>query len=209
MKHWIYLLSLWTGLTACQSQTQEKESQVIVGGPCEGCEAILEAEAGNLTAIDTLPDFSKNKPKLKISGTIYQQDGTTPAKDVLLYIYHTNRKGMYPKKGDEQGWAKRHGYLRGWIKTDKSGNYSFYTFRPAAYPGGSEPEHIHFTVKEPERNAYYLDDLVFDDDPMLTMAKREKLKNRGGSGLVQPVLKNGLLSVNRDIILGANIPDYR
>ena len=131
-----------------------------------------------------------------------------PAEDVILYIYHTNRKGIYETKGDEKAWARRHGFIRGWIKTAKDGKYTFYTFRPAAYPNGRESEHIHITVKEPEKNEYYIDEFVFDDDPLLNDSKRRSLDNRGGSGIVKPGMGNGSLIVKRDLILGLNIPDY-
>ncbi|WP_111668973.1 dioxygenase family protein [Algoriphagus litoralis] len=184
------------------------QSQKSVGGSCEGCEAIYEFGEENLTNVDTLPDFESTEPKLKLTGTVFQRDGKTPAKDVILYVYHTDRTGFYPKKGNETGWARRHGYLRGWIKTDQSGRYTFYTFRPVAYPDRTEPEHIHLTVKEPDKNEYYLDDFVFEDDPILTQEKRSFLSNRGGSGIGNPEPENGMLIFRRDIILGLNIPDY-
>lgn len=184
------------------------QSRKIVGGGCEGCEAIDEFGKKTLTDIDTLPDFESSEPKLKLTGRVYHQDGKTPASDIILYIYHTDRAGIYPKKGNETGWAKRHGYLRGWIKTDDQGHYTFYTFRPAAYPDRTEPEHIHLTVKEPDKNEYYLDDFLFADDPILTSQKRKSLSNRGGSGIGNPEPENGMLIFRRDIILGLNIPDY-
>lgn len=184
------------------------QSRKTVGGGCEGCEAIYEFGGKSLTPVDTLQDFDVTEPKLKLTGTVYQSDGKTPAKDVILYIYHTDQTGLYPKKGNETSWARRHGYLRGWIKTDQSGRYTFYTFRPAAYPDLTEPEHIHLTVKETDKNEYYLDDYVFDNDPILTQQKRKSLSNRGGSGIGNPKLENGILTFHRDIILGLNIPDY-
>ena len=208
MKNNIYLIGFLLILFSCQSQTERKTDQ-LVGGPCEGCEAIHEYGSKILSAIDTLPKYQDTEPKLIIFGTVFQQDGKTPAEDIILYIYQTNRKGIYEKRGDEKGWAKRHGFIRGWVKTGKDGNYTFYTFRPGAYPGRNEPEHIHLTVKEPARNEYYLDDYVFEDDPLLTKSEREKLRNRGGSGLVMPTLENNILTVKRDIILGHNIPNYK
>ncbi len=206
MRDIIFILTFSLSIVACQSQSNK--SQTNVGGPCEGCEAIYEYGTKELKNIDTLPEFENSEPKLKITGKVFQKDGMTPAESVILYIYHTNRQGIYPKKGDEKGWAKRHGYLRGWIKTDKYGNYTFYTFRPASYPEGSDPEHIHMTVKEPGTNEYYIDDYVFDDDPLLTKDKRNKLKNRAGSGIVKPKLEQGIFTIHRDLILGLNIPDY-
>ena len=193
-----------TGQTRMASTTHEK----FVGGGCEGCEAIFEFGEKSLSNIDTLPGFESLEPKLKLTGTVFQRDGKTPAKDVILYVYHTNQTGIYPKKGDETGWGRRHGYLRGWVKTDESGSYTFYTFRPAAYPDRTEPEHVHLTVKEPDKNEYYLDDYLFEDDPILSLKKRKLPSNRGGSGIGNPKLEGGILTFRRDIILGLNIPDY-
>ncbi|WP_445908614.1 dioxygenase family protein [Yeosuana sp.] len=200
------LLALWV-CTSCNAQTKNSTTKLI-GGGCEGCEAIYEYGDKKLTTIDTLPEFQNNEPKLRIKGTVFKKDGKTPAEDVIIYIYHTNRQGIYETKGNEKGWAKRHGFIRGWIKTGKDGKYTFYTFRPASYPDRSEPEHIHLTVKEPDKNEYYLDDYLFDDDPILTQSKRDKLNNRGGSGIMKPIRENGMLTIERNIILGKNIPNY-
>lgn len=193
--------------SSSQSQAEQKEHSII-GGACEGCEAIYEYDTKLLTPIDTLPLFKTNEPQLHITGTVYQRDGKTPAKNIILYIYQTNRDGIYETQGSEKGWAKRHGFIRGWVKTGQDGKYTFYTFKPASYPNRKEPEHIHITVKEPNKNEYYLDEYVFDDDPLLTPSKRKELKNRGGSGIIKPILKNGVLTIHRDLILGLNIPNY-
>ena len=179
-----------------------------IGGACEGCEAALEYDPALLRAVDTLPLFGEEQPRLKITGTIYQHETLLPAKDVVVYIYHTDRNGGYPKSGNESGWGRRHGYLRGWAKTGVDGTYTFYSFRPAAYPGGAEPEHIHITIKEPGKAPYYIDEITFDDDPLLTPVQRSTHKNRAGSGVVIPVVENGTQIICRDIMLGVNIPNY-
>jgi len=207
VKNFLYMFSLLVAITACQSQSKQNASGKV-GGPCEGCEAIHEYGDRKLNAVDTLPKFEETEPKLRLTGIVYEADGKTPAQDVVLYIYQTNREGIYEKKGDEKGWARRHGHIRGWVKTGKDGRYTFYTFRPASYPNRNEPEHIHVTVKEPEKNEYYIDDFLFDDDPLLTDDKRAKLKGRGGQGVFLPQPKNGILTIERNIILGKNIPNY-
>ncbi|MEB2783440.1 intradiol ring-cleavage dioxygenase [Algoriphagus persicinus] len=203
-KSLISLLLLWS--FSCNAQTIPSDK--VVGGPCEGCEAIFELGDKKLNAVDTLPLFSENEPKLKITGRVFQRDGKTPISDVIIYIYHTNMAGIYQTQGNEKGWAKRHGFIRGWVKTDDEGNYSFYTFRPGAYSSRDEPEHIHITIKESGKTAYYLDDFVFADDPLLTKERKENLDNRGGSGVMTPMLENGILTIHRNLVLGLNIPDY-
>lgn len=207
MKALMMALISFLVLTSCQSQTRDRRIKKV-GGPCEGCEAIYEYGQKGLMPVDTLPLFHENVPKLKISGTVYQQDGKTPASDVIVYIYHTNRNGIYQTNGGEKGWARRHGIIRGWIKTRDDGKYTFYTFRPAGYPGRPDPEHIHFTAKEPDKNEYWIDDIWFNDDPRLTNKQRNQSQNRGGSGVVTPVPVGSSWEISRDIILGLNIPDY-
>ncbi len=182
------------------------QKERAVGGPCEGCEALLEYN-GKLNAVDTLPGFTTAVQKLKIAGVVYQKDGITPASNVILYIYQTNQEGVYPTAG--QGWGRRHGKHRGWVKTDSDGRYTFYTFKPGAYPERNDPAHIHLTVKEPDTNPYYLHDYLFEGDSRLTKSDLSTKNKRGGSGLIKlknPV--NGIYVIKRDIILGLNIPDY-
>lgn len=199
----LLMLLMYTIYTSCKGQNLR-----MVGGPCEGCEAIYEYGNKLLTSVDTLPEFENNEPKMKVTGFVYKKGTRTPAENVIVYIYHTNRQGVYQTKGDEKGWAKRHGYIRGWVRTGKDGKYTFYSFRPGSYPDRSEPEHIHITIKEPTTNEYYLDEYFFADDPLLKQSFVEKLPKRGGSGIVKPVREGGMLVIKRDLWLGENIPDY-
>ena len=209
MKNLIYILALILITSSCNSQTKPN-SDKIVGGPCQDCDAIFDYKALHkvLNPIDTLQGFEKKSPKIKITGTVLKRDGKTPAPHVILYVYQTNQKGIYEQNTNANGWAKRHGKYRSWMKTGEDGKFTFYTFRPAAYPDGREPEHIHLYIKEPDKNVYYVDSYVFSDDPMLTKKEKDELKNWGGSGIVTFEKKGGLLTANRDIILGLNIPNY-
>ena len=199
----IVLVSIFVITFASKACSQNPE---LVGGPCEGCEAVFEYGNRELTVVDTLPVPDHAGEKLKITGTIYQPDGETPAEDVILYIYHTDSEGVYPTLGDEEGWANRHGYLRGWIQTDESGEYSFYTTRPGSY--SSNPAHIHATILEPDGDYYYIDEIRFEEDPSLENV-REYMDGRGGSGVVSLQRKNGIWVAERDIVLGQNVPGYK
>jgi protocatechuate 3,4-dioxygenase, beta subunit len=203
----ILLLSLIT--ISCKGQS-ENNIERNVGGPCQDCEAVLDFKKLNLAPkpTDTLPGFSENTPKIKISGTVFQKDGKTPAENILLYIYHVDRNGIYQPSNEPIGWEKTHGQYRGWLKTGKDGKFTFYTFRPAPYPEVQEPEHIHIYVKEPNTIPYYMDSYQFESDPTLTEEIKDSEKNRGGSGIVKLEMKNGILTANRDLVLGLNIPDY-
>lgn len=194
-------------LLSCQAQSSTSPSK-LVGGRCEGCEAIYEYGNKQLTAVDTLPGFRSTGEQLKVTGIIYKKDGKTPAGGVILYIYHTGAGGRYDTKGDEKGWGKRHGYHRGWIKTKEDGHYTFYTIRPGSYPASKIPAHIHATIKEPELNEYYIDDFHFDDDPFLTSNERNNTSPKAGSGIVTLKKVNNVWVAERNIILGLNIENY-
>ncbi|PVD51478.1 intradiol ring-cleavage dioxygenase [Terrimonas sp.] len=205
MKILLCSMSLLLLLSSCFAQQKK------IGGPCEGCEAIYESSVPfeKLKAVDKLPDATwDGKKPLGINGVVYKADGKTPAANVIIYVYHTDETGHYPRKGDEKGWAKRHGYLRGWLRTNEKGEYKFVTLRPAAYPDGTEPAHIHVIIKEPGLNEYYIDEFLFDDDPILTEEKRKKLENRGGSGIIKLLDVGNMYKATRNIYLGRNIPDY-
>lgn len=195
----------------CTQNVAKKQSQTNthVGGSCEGCEAIHESPVpfDSLKNTTWLPDWNDKGKKLVINGVVYDENGK-PVPNVIIYVYHTDQTGVYPKKGDEKGWGKRHGYIRGWMKTNEKGEYKFYTLRPVAYPGRQAPEHIHITIKEPDKNEYWIDEYLFDDDPILTEKERKNCQDRGGSGIIRVKSTGEMLKAERNIYLGKNIPDY-
>ena len=206
-------IALFFSISSCAqgANKPEKTTGPHIGGRCEGCEAIYESPVAfdKLSNMAWLPDFKEKGQKLAVNGVVYKADGKTPAPNVIIYIYHTDQTGIYPKKGDETGWAKRHGYLRGWMKTNEKGEYKFFTLRPAPYPGGNIPAHIHVTIKEPGKNEYYIDEFLFDDDPFLTANERKKAENRGGNGILKIKVAEEFQKAERNIYLGMNIPDYK
>lgn len=169
---------------------------------CEGCEAIHERSVEGLTPRATIPPPGEAGERLVLTGRVLGPDGRTPAPGVVVYAYHTNAAGVYPTRGNETGWDRRHGYLRAWIVTDSSGEYRFETIRPASYPGREDPAHIHMIVKEPGRREYWIDEVVFEDDPRVTARYRAAQGNRGGSGLIRLRRDGtGTWAGRRDIIL--------
>ncbi|TMI92698.1 MAG: intradiol ring-cleavage dioxygenase [Bacteroidetes bacterium] len=199
-------------MTGCSQDKNKAIAKISkhVGGPCEGCEAVFESPIPfkQLKSVDTLPDFNQPGPKMEISGIVYQRDGKTPAKDVVLYVYHTDQTGHYTPGPNATGWEKRNGHIRGWLKTDKNGSYRFYTLKPGHYPNTNIPAHVHAIVKEPDKNEYYIDEYLFNGDPFLTASERSRQEKRGGDGIVSLENKAGILHAKRNIILGLNIPGY-
>jgi len=193
---------------SCRAQTRRAAPARVVGGGCDGCEGIYEGMPERLDWQTTIAPASEPGERMEMSGRVYRSDGKTPAAGVILYVYHTDAAGYYSPAPGASGNARRHGHLRGWMRTGASGEYKFTTVRPAPYPGRDIPAHVHPVVKEPDKNEYYIDEYVFDDDPLLTPAKRAALENRGGSGVVRLTRTGGVWVGRRDITLGLNIPDY-
>ncbi len=190
--------------TTCYSQTNKP-----VGGGCDGCELMYSDMPQNISSISYSPAWNSAGQKLLITGKAYKQDGLTPAANIIIYYWQTNHKGYYVDKNDLNIHVKRHGYIRGWVKSDNQGRYSIYTIKPGAYPNKDIPAHIHLSIKEPDiKDEYYVDNLVFDYDPLLTTEKRKALKNRGGSGLLRTLKGKNILIAEHNIILGLNIPNY-
>ena len=181
----------------------------IVGLPCEGCEAVFEGMPGTLSSTARIAPRDEPGEPMRIDGIVVDRSGK-PAPGVIVYAYHTDAHGIYPRNETEQGRAgRRHGRLRGWARTDEAGRYRFDTIRPAGYPDTGIPAHVHMHVIEAGRCTYYIDDILFEDDPRLTAEQRAlSSTGRGGSGVVRPTRDGGAWVVVRDIVLGERIPGY-
>ncbi|WP_179346696.1 dioxygenase family protein [Winogradskyella ursingii] len=210
----VFLLLACLNFLSCNSQNTKKETEIL-SDDFDNSMPFYYKMPQNLSAIDTSPAFKEKGQKILLTGTVYQVDGKTRASNVILYYYQTNANGIYAiKENEERNMPKNrlgqtHGYIRGWLKTDEQGNYSIYTIKPGTYPSRGEPAHIHITVSEVNMDEpYYIDDFVFDNDPLLNTKRRINMENRGGSGVIRFVQKDNMWIGERDIILGLNIPDY-
>lgn len=183
--------------------TQGTGREPVIGGPCDGCEAVFEGMPAQLTSTSRIAPENERGDPMRISGVVRDRQGR-PASGVIVYAYQTDASGLYPKA------STRHGRLRGWVKTDAGGNYRFDTIRPGGYPGTNIPQHVHMHVIEPGRATYYIDEMQFSDDPRLPAeARKQHTGGRAGSGLVTPARdRSGIWQVTRDIVLGQNVPGY-
>jgi protocatechuate 3,4-dioxygenase beta subunit len=204
--YFVILLGL---ATSCNGQTKNTNNNKIVGGPFENAEFMYIGMPDKINSVDTSAGWTQKGQKLLITGTIFKLDGKTPAPNVILYYYHTDINGYYANKEGLDQRVVRHGYIRSWVKSDETGKYAIYTVRPAPYPNEDMPAHIHPSIKEPNIDKeYYIDEFVFDDDRLLTTAKRKVLENRGGSGILRVLNSGDLQIAEHNIILGLNIPNY-
>lgn len=208
----LYLSGIFflVSFTSCgqTSITDKKEQDPAQNqpDPCDDPDAAVDCSFVNMpkNLTEKIMIAGKNEPgeRLLISGKILKADGKTPYPDVILYAYHTDSKGLYSKKGNETGVQKWHGYLHGWGKTDKNGNFEIHSIRPARYPANTMPAHIHMVVKTGNEPPFYISDFVFKDDSLVNQEYLSSLSNKGGDGVVD-LRKNSknTWSGKRNIIL--------
>ena len=161
---------------------------------CEWCGA-AEAQKSLSTSM-RIADAGEPGERMIISGVVLRADGRTPARDVVLYAYHTNAKGIYPRRGNEKGNGTRHGYLRGWLKTDAQGRYRIESIRPGGYPGRRDPAHIHFVVQDGKMPEYWIDEFIFDDDP-----RADAYRGKSGFKVVKLTKRDGVWIGQQTIVL--------
>jgi protocatechuate 3,4-dioxygenase beta subunit len=207
------LATLFSFLTSCIGQTNQQSNEIKqtqeVGGGCEGCELMYVGMPKNISSEHTSIGWKEGKQKLILTGKVFLLDGKTPASDVIIYYWHTDDKGLYSSNNETLKLAKEHGKLRGWVKSDKEGNYTIKTSRPAAYPNDNIPQHIHLSIKEPDIQNEYYADLYFDDDPLYLKHKEKYGKlDRAGTEILRIVLDGNTQIAEHNITLGLNIPNY-
>jgi protocatechuate 3,4-dioxygenase beta subunit len=202
--------SLFLIFNSCSQTTKRNDNTLrsastVESSDQEDCNWCGTSEAPkNVSWYTKIPSEGEPGEKINISGIVFHPDRITPAEGVIIYIYHTNIEGIYPKKGDETGNGKYHGYLRGWMKTDSNGKYEFETIRPAPYQThGGEPAHIHYNIEEPGQSEYWLAALWFDDDPRVTEEQVRNVSRSGGFSNVITLRKdeNNVLRGKRNIVL--------
>ena len=137
-----------------------------------------------LTATGRIASADEPGTPLVIHGRLFRADGTTPARDMIVFAYHTDATGLYDRpSAGAHSWR-----LRGWVKTDAEGAFEFTTIRPAPYPNRRVAAHVHLTI-EGAGLARRSAGLLFDGDPLLTDAERKESAEAGRFGMVRPVEK--------------------
>lgn len=128
---------------------------------------------------------------LIVHGRVVQPDGKTPASGITVFAYQTDATGVYHMKGAE-GWR-----LRGWAITDTRGEFKLRTVRPAPYPNGTTPAHIHLTIEGPRLPRRWTSEVQFADDALVSESERRKSRAAGGFGSVRAVTNRaGVQHVN-------------
>jgi len=114
----------------------------------------------------------------------FQSPQGRPLQNPMVYVYHTDATGQYRRAAGAAGCFRFHGVLHGWARPDAQGKVMVRSIRPGPYPGSTEPAHVHIVVQFPGQQGFYINDVLFDDDPRLTPAIRAAQTMAGGPGVV-------------------------
>jgi protocatechuate 3,4-dioxygenase beta subunit len=136
---------------------------------------------------------------LEVAGQVFRPDGITPAPGVTVYVYQTDRTGIYAPPG---ATVPR---LRGWMTTDSDGRYGFRTIRPGSYPGETIPAHVHVQLWGDGVPWQWNEDVLFADDPLHDTRARERSATMGRFGPIRTLERgaDGVLRCTHDVRLKA------
>lgn len=102
-------------------------------------------------------------PPMRIAGTVFGADGTTPVPRARVEIWHADREGQYHPNGngDITRWRRGEINLRGVVTTDTAGRFVFTSIVPGHY--GDRRRHVHWKVTAPgyqplTTQSYWLDE---------------------------------------------------
>ncbi len=195
-------MALAPAASACRAaNTPEQRRPFSDLYSCEGCEGALERDPDTLSWSSAIGTGQDRGEPLLLTGVVYGPDGRAPAPDVVIYAHHTNSAGLYENGSSDTVWSRRHGRLRGWVRTGADGRFEFRTIKPAPYPTRDNPAHIHLMLKERGRPPYWIDDVVFDGEFGVDARYRSRRENRGGPGIVTLSGDRTGWVARRDIIL--------
>ena len=170
-----------------------------------GAQPLASAATPEATA-SSIRLISADEPgePLLVSGRVVAADGATPLEGLTLYVHHTGARGLYSDAdGNGQPPQPR---LKGRMTTDREGRYEFRTIKPASYPGRRNPAHIHASVSGRGMAERWIEDYLFDDDPLLTADVRARFEGRGRFSPVLVLTRgpDGVLRGVRDIRVERN-----
>jgi protocatechuate 3,4-dioxygenase beta subunit len=137
--------------------------------------------------------------RLLFAGRVLDYGGRPLAKAAVV-VHHADHRGLYNPPGSPTRVPR----LRGVAVTDEEGGFRFSTVRPAPYPNGTQPAHIHVEICAPAHRVRTLE-YWFDGDPLITPEMRRHA-DRGGGAVIVDVERDstGAWTFHDDIRLEGN-----
>lgn len=136
--------------------------------------------------------------RMVVTGRVVGADGRTPLRDVSIYVYQTDRDGIYSKPVNDSRTPR----LRGYMRTDAEGRYEFSTIKPGSYPNTRNPAHIHYVVNAPGLKERIFE-IVFAEDPLVDQRIRERAAMEDSGFSIRPLARDaeGVWRCTQDIQL--------
>ena len=138
--------------------------------------------------------------RLVIAGRVLDAATRKPVANASLYVYHTDAEGYYTPDAANDNRNPR---LRVHLRTNQDGVFEARTIRPAPYPRGGIPAHVHLVVQAPgfaRRDC----EIVFADDPNVSdRIRRETASPESFYILVDPPSEASGWRVAPEILLRA------
>lgn len=138
---------------------------------------------------------SDNEPgeKMIVTGRVFESNGKTPVADAEILVYQTDANGYY-REGDKR--------IGGIMFTNHDGRYEYHTIKPAPYPGGTNPAHVHYKVTGKDIPEQWFE-LQFADDKLLSKSTIDTEMKKGTFSQIQKTEKDaeGVLRCNMDIMI--------
>jgi protocatechuate 3,4-dioxygenase beta subunit len=176
----------------------------MIGIFCLSDEQAFSRSLSNPDTTDTafwrivIPSKAEPGEPLIVSGIVYAPDGKTPVEGITVYVYHTDAEGYYRKGNNSSSNPRLHGTMR----TNAAGKYEYRTIKPAAYPGGGNPAHVHYVISGKGYAKQYAE-LQFEGDRWLRSPNLSAAQRADTFSQVRPLTreKDGVWRVVKDIRL--------
>lgn len=155
-------------------------------------------ENGNAWRIVITSQEEPGEP-MRVTGALYASDRKTPVPGVEIYVYHTDAEGYY-RKGSTSSSNPR---LKGVMITNAEGRYEYRTIKPAPYPGGNIPAHVHYVITAKGKDKQYAE-LQFEGDRWLRdRGQLTEEQRRDTFADVRPLMKDehGVWQVRKDLTI--------
>jgi protocatechuate 3,4-dioxygenase beta subunit len=160
---------------------------------------LVQAQSSGVTASRaTLAAADEPGERLIVSGRVFGPDGKTPIADASLYVYQTDKDGIYSKPVNDSRTPR----LRASLRTDAEGRYEYSTIKPGSYPNTQNPAHIHYVVNAAGYKERIFE-IVFEDDPLVNERIRANAAREGSGFSIRPLARDaqGVLRCTQDVRL--------